>query len=98
MQGFYHELLFRILTTGQTVVGSLQRVEFVRLLRIGMGFWCSVFIVCQFRGCAGSGSHFPLCATIWALTCHGLHRHLLTNGLFICTVLIPEVPYLCFIF
>lgn len=50
-------------------------------------FWCSLFILRMLRCGGGADSHFPLRATIWAITRFGLHRHLLIDGLVICTPL-----------
>lgn len=62
----------------------------------GGWFWCSFFIIHLLRGHGGSDSYFSLCATIWTYTCYGLHRHLLIDGLFICTFLTLNVSMCLF--
>lgn len=50
-------------------------------------YWCSIFALHKCRCCSGAGSDFSFCASVWPFTCHGLHRHLLIDGLLICTFL-----------
>lgn len=78
---------FRSRVTGR----KLMRTLFVGLYWL---FWCSLFDVCNFRGCLGAGTYISLCASIWAHTCPSVHRHLLIDGLLICIVLIPHSFFL----